>query len=56
MLQDSNKDCLTRLYLRRRRHSTIRIKEKVDHLGLRNSKLYLDQMADLESGIPSYAL
>lgn len=56
MLQDRHKDCLTRLYLRRRRHSNIRIKEKVDYLGLRSFKLYLDQIPDLKSGIPSYAL
>lgn len=47
MLQDSNKDCLVRLYL---------VKEKVDHSGLRNFKLCLDQMEDLELDTLIYPL
>lgn len=56
MLQDSDKDCLTRLDLGRRRHSTVRIKEKVDYFGLRNFKPCLDQMEDLKLATPNYAL
>ena len=56
MLQDSNKDCLIRLYLGRRRHSTIRVKEKVEYFSLRNFKLCLDQMEDLELDSSYYAL
>lgn len=56
MLQDSNKDCLIRPYLGRRRHSTIRVKEKVEYFSLRNFKLCLDQMEDLELDCSYYAL
>ena len=56
MLQDSNKDCLIRLYLGRRRHSTIRVKEKVEYFSLRNFKLCLDQMEDLALDSSYYAL
>ena len=56
MLQDCNKDCLIRLYLGRRRRSTIRVKEKVEYFSLRNFKLCLDQMEDLELDCSYYAL
>ena len=55
MLQDSNKDSLIRLYLDRRRNSTIRVKEKVEYFSLRNFKLCLDQMEDLELDSSYYA-
>lgn len=53
--QDSNKDCLVRLYLGRRRDSTVRVEEKVNCFGLRNFKLYLDQMEDLRFNFLDYA-
>ena len=43
MLQDSNKDCLIRLYLGRRRQSTIHVKETANCFGLWNFKLYLEK-------------
>lgn len=56
MLQDSNKDCLIRLYLGKRRHSTVRVKDEVDYFGLRDFKLCLDQMEDLGLDTLDYAL
>ena len=55
-LQDSNKDCLIRLYLGRRRRSTVRVKKTVDYFGLRNSELCLDRMEDLGVDTLNYAL
>ena len=47
ILQDSNKDCIIRLYLGRRHHSTVRVKEKVEYFDLQNLQLCLDQMEEL---------
>lgn len=55
MLQNSNKDCLIRLYLGRRRHSTIRVKNKVD-FSLWYFKLCLDQTEDLRLDTLYHAL
>lgn len=53
-LQDSNDDCLVRLYLGKRRDRTTRLRPR-RFFGLRNFPLCLDQMQELRLDIKGYA-